>query len=50
MTDRLAAAPYEQLGREGTERLFDLARPLAQALNDNGGWKRPVSMPDAFPA
>lgn len=49
-TDRLAAPPYEQLGRNGTERLFDLARPLAQALNDNGGWKRPVPLPDAFPA
>lgn len=49
MTDRLAAAPYEKLGRDDTERLFDLARPLAQALNDNGGYKRPAPMPDAFP-
>lgn len=50
MTDRLAAAPYEHLGRAATERLFDLARPLAQALNDNGGYKRPAPMPEAFPA
>lgn len=49
MTDRLAAAPYETLGRDDTERLFDLARPLAQALNDNGGYKRPAPMPDRFP-
>ncbi len=49
MTDRLAAAPYEQLGRDATERLFDLARPLAQALNDNGGYKRPAPMPETFP-
>lgn len=48
-TDRLAAAPYEALGREGTERLFELARPLAAALNENGGYKRPAPMPDAFP-
>lgn len=48
-TDRLAAAPFEALGREGTERLFDLARPLAVALNENGGYKRPAPMPDAFP-
>lgn len=49
MTDRLAAAPYETLGRDDTERLFDLARPLAQALNDNGGFKRPAPMPEEFP-
>ena len=49
-TDRLAAAPYERLGRDDTERLFDLARPLAVALNENGGYKRPAPMPDAFPA
>ena len=48
-TDRLAAAPFEALGRDGTERLFQLARPLALALNDNGGYKRPAPMPDAFP-
>ena len=50
MTDRLAAAPYERLGRDDTARLFDLLRPLAQALNDNGGYKRPAPMPDALPA
>lgn len=49
MTDRLASPPYEALGRDATERLFDLARPLAQALNDNGGYKRPAPMPDRFP-
>ena len=49
MTDRLAAAPYERLGRDGTARLFDLARPLAQALNDNGGYRRPAPMPEVFP-
>lgn len=49
MTDRLAAAPFEALGRDDTARLFDLARPLAQALNDNGGYKRPAPMPEAFP-
>jgi hypothetical protein len=48
-TDRLAAAPYERLGRDDTARLFELARPLAQALNDNGGYRRPAPMPDAFP-
>lgn len=48
-TDRLAAAPFEGLGRDRTERLFDLARPLAIALNDNGGYKRPAPMPDTFP-
>lgn len=49
-TDRLAAAPFEALGADGTRRLFDLARPLAEALNDNGGYKRPAPMPDEFPA
>lgn len=49
MTDRLAAPPFERIGRDGTERLFDLLRPLAQALNDNGGWKRPAPLPDGFP-
>lgn len=49
VTDRLAAAPFEALGRDDTERLFDLARPLAAALNDNGGYKRPAPMPDVFP-
>lgn len=48
-TDRLAAGPYEALGRDSTQRLFELARPLAQALNDNGGYKRPAPMPEAFP-
>lgn len=48
-TDRLAAAPYEALGPDDTQRLFDLARPLAAALNDNGGYKRPAPMPDEFP-
>ncbi len=50
MTDRVAAAPYERLGRDDTARLFELARPLAVALNDNGGYKRPAPMPEAFPA
>ena len=49
MTDRLAAAPYEVLGRDATARLFELARPLAAALNDNGGYKRPAPLPDVFP-
>jgi hypothetical protein len=48
-TDRLAAAPFETLGRDATARLFDLARPLAVALNDNGGYKRPAPMPATFP-
>lgn len=48
-TDRLAAAPFEALGRDDTERLFDLARPLAVALNENEGYKRPAPMPDTFP-
>lgn len=48
-TDRLAAPPYEALGEDGTRRLFDLVRPLAAALNDNGGYKRPAPMPDTFP-
>ena len=42
-------ALYERLGRDDTARLFELARPLAQALNDNGGYRRPAPMPDAFP-
>ena len=49
VTDRLASPPYERLGRDGTERLFQLLRPLARALNDNGGYKRPAPMPDVFP-
>lgn len=49
-TDRLAAAPFEALGRDGTTRLFELARPLAVALNDNGGYKRPAPMPEGIPA
>lgn len=50
VTDRLAAAPFEALGPDATGRLFDLARPLAVALNDNGGYKRPAPMADRFPA
>lgn len=50
VTDRLAAAPYEALGTDGTRRLFDLARPLAVSLNDNGGYKRPAPLPEQFPA
>lgn len=50
VTDRLAAAPFEALGHDDTARLFELARPLAVALNDNGGYKRPAPMPDRFPA
>lgn len=50
VTDRLAAAPFEALGVDDTRRLFELARPLAVALNDNGGYKRPAPMPDRFPA
>ena len=49
-TDRLAAAPYETLGVDGTARLFELARPLAVALNENGGYKRAAPMADSFPA
>ena len=48
-TDRLASPPYEALGLDGTRRLFELVRPLAAALNDNGGYKRPAPMPDTFP-
>jgi hypothetical protein len=48
-TDRLAAAPYEALGVEGTARLFELARPLAVALNENGGFKRAAPMAELFP-
>lgn len=50
VTDRLAAAPFEALGPDATGRLFELARPLAVALNDNGGYKRPAPLPDRFPA
>ena len=48
-TDRLAAAPLEALGHDDSARLFELARPLAVALNDNGGYKRPAPMPATFP-
>lgn len=49
VTDRLAAAPFEALGPDASGRLFELARPLAEALNDNGGYKRPAPMPEGFP-
>lgn len=49
-TDRLATAPYAQLGLDGTRRLYELARPLAEALNDNGGFRRPAPLPSSFPA
>lgn len=48
-TDRLALAPFAALGVDDTARLFELARPLAQALNDGGGYPRPAPMPDEFP-
>ncbi len=36
-TDRLAVGPYVALGGERTERLHDLARPLALRIVDGGG-------------
>jgi hypothetical protein len=48
-TDRLALAPYEALGRDGTQRLFDLVRPLALALAEGDAYPRRPHVPEALP-
>ena len=46
-TDRLAVAPYAAIGSGRTERLYDLTRPLAQRIIDEGGLPipNPVGVP-----
>ena len=36
LTDRLAAAPVERLGKRGVERVIDLAAPVSRHLIDSG--------------
>jgi len=40
-TDRLAAAPVERLGETGTDKLLDLATPIARHLYDEGAFPQP---------
>lgn len=49
-TDRLAAEPYQRMGDGGLQRLFDLVRPLAVALDEGEAYPRPLTIPDALPA
>jgi hypothetical protein len=44
-TDRLAAGPYAAIGGDATRRLFDLLRPLAEALRDADAFPRALSLP-----
>jgi hypothetical protein len=44
-TDRLAAGPYAAIGQDATRRLFDLLRPLAEALRDAEAFPRPLTLP-----
>jgi hypothetical protein len=48
MTDDLAARPWEVLGPEATDRLHELARPLARAIVAGGGV--PAITPIGLPA
>lgn len=43
-TDRLAVAPYRNVGSHRTERLHDLVRPLALRIIDEGGLPIPNPM------
>lgn len=47
-TDRLAVTPYSKLGGQRTERLYELARPLALRIVDQGGL--PIPNPVGVPA
>lgn len=50
-TDRLAAAPYEALGEDRSRRLFDLLRPLADALDAADDiFPRPLTLAESFDA
>jgi hypothetical protein len=49
-TDRLAAGPYEALGAAGAARLFELLRPVADALVAAQVYPREPQLPEGFPA
>jgi hypothetical protein len=44
-TDRLAAGPYAAIGEDAARRLFDLLRPLAEALRDAEAFPRALTQP-----
>lgn len=45
-TDELAANPWTALGADSVLRLFDLLRPLVEALNDGEAFPRPLRVPE----
>lgn len=48
-TDRLAVEPWRHLGGEGSDRLRELARPLARAIVDAGAFPVPNAVGAADP-